>query len=446
MTCRAPVVLHYNVRANARETTRSISNAVFGTMLWVMRDKSLNDTLSEAADDVLTAIRGFLRLESASGVLLMGAMVLAMVMNNTALDDLYQAFISIPIVVQIGGLIIDKPLLLWINDGLMALFFFTIGLELKREILQGELSKPSQIVLPLAGAIGGMLVPALIYVALNRHDPVGLQGWAIPAATDIAFALGILMLLGARVPNALKIFLISLAVFDDVGAIVIIAVFYTADLSLVSLSVAAVCVAILVIMNLCNVTRIAAYAVVGLVLWVSVLKSGVHATLATVVMAFTIPLRTRDPSIRSPLHELEEDLHPMVAYAVLPIFAFANAGVNLANLTLDSLTHPVPVGTALGLFLGKQLGVFGFAWLAVKTGLASKSEGVSWRSLYGVSILCGVGFTMSLFIGSLAFEHHDLPANVDERFGILLGSLCSAVAGYLFLRYSLRRDVSAGGT
>lgn len=405
-----------------------------------MPDKSLNDTLNEAAGDVLSAIRGFLRLESASGILLMFAMVLAMAMNNSPLDDLYQAFINIPIVVQIGALIIDKPLLLWINDGLMALFFFTIGLELKREILEGELSRPSQIVLPLAGAIGGMVVPALIYAALNRHDPVGLQGWAIPAATDIAFALGILMLLGARVPNALKIFLISLAVFDDVGAIVIIAVFYTADLSLVSLSVAAVCVAILVIMNLSGVTRIAAYAIVGLVLWVSVLKSGVHATLATVVMAFTIPLRTRDPSIRSPLHELEEDLHPIVAYVVLPVFAFANAGVNLAHLTVESFTHPVPVGTALGLFIGKQVGVFAFAWLAVKTGLATKSVAVSWRSLYGVAILCGVGFTMSLFIGSLAFEHHELPANVDERFGILLGSVCSAVLGYLVLRYSLSRD------
>ena len=387
---------------------------------------------------IIYAIKDFLKLESASGILLMAAMVLAMIMNNSVLDDVYQAFIAIPIVVQFGDLIIDKPLLLWINDGLMALFFFTIGLELKRELLEGELSEPSKIILPLSAAVGGMLVPAVIYAALNWHDPVAIHGWAIPAATDIAFALGILMLLGKRVPNSLKIFLISLAVFDDVGAIIIIAVFYTVKLSYISLAVAAVCIVILIIMNLSNVTRIAAYAVIGLILWVSVLKSGVHATLATVVMAFTIPLRTKDPNIRSPLHQMEEDLHPMVAYFVLPIFAFANAGVNLGNLTIESLTHPVPVGIAMGLFLGKQLGVFGFAWLAIKTGIAKKSPDISWASLYGVALLCGIGFTMSLFIGSLAFEHTKLPANIDERFGILLGSVLSAVAGYFILRASLK--------
>jgi NhaA family Na+:H+ antiporter len=394
---------------------------------------------------VIYAIKDFLKLESASGILLMFAMALAMIMNNSFLDDVYQAFIAIPIVVQFGELIIDKPLLLWVNDGLMALFFFTIGLELKRELLEGELSDRSKIVLPLAAAVGGMVVPAAIYVFLNWNDPVAIEGWAIPAATDIAFALGILMLLGNRVPNSLKIFLISLAVFDDVGAIIIIALFYTVKLSYVSLLVAAICIAILVIMNQANVTRIAAYAVVGLVLWVSVLKSGVHATLATVVMAFTIPLRTKDPSIRSPLHRLEEDLHPMVAFFVLPIFAFSNAGINFSNLTMESLTHPVPVGIALGLFLGKQLGVFGFAWLAIKTGIATKSKEVSWTSLYGVALLTGIGFTMSLFIGSLAFEHAELPANIDERFGILLGSLCSAVLGYLVLRYSLRRTATNSG-
>jgi NhaA family Na+:H+ antiporter len=295
------------------------------------------------------------------------------------------------------------------------------------------------VVLPLAGAVGGMLAPAVIYAALNWGDPVAVRGWAIPAATDIAFALGVLMLLGKRVTNALKIFLISLAVFDDVGAIIIIALFYTAKLYLLSLTVAAVCIVIMVIMNLSNVTRIAAYAVVGLVLWVSVLKSGVHATLATVVMAFTIPLRTKDPSIKSPLYSLEEDLHPLVGFFVLPVFAFANAGVNLGNLGAATFTHPVPVGIALGLFLGKQLGVFGFAWLAIKSGIATKSRDVSWLSLYGVAVLCGVGFTMSLFIGSLAFEHDTLPSNIDERFGILMGSLVSAIVGYLLLRYSLRR-------
>lgn len=392
---------------------------------------------------IIDSIKDFLKLESASGILLMAAMVLAMAMNNSPLDGLYQAFISIPIVVQIGGLLIDKPLLLWINDGLMALFFFTIGLELKRELLEGELSDLSRLALPLSAAVGGMVVPALIYAAFNYSDPVAIQGWAIPAATDIAFALGVLTLLGNRVPNGLKIFLISLAVFDDVGAIIIIALFFTVKLSFISLTIAAICIGVLVTMNLMKVTRISAYAVVGMILWVSVLKSGVHATLATVIMAFTIPLRTKDPSIRSPLHQLEEDLHPMVAYFVLPIFAFANAGVNLGNLTIESLTHPVPVGIALGLFLGKQLGVFSFAWLAVKIGLGSKSKEVSWVSVYGVALLCGIGFTMSLFIGSLAFEHGDLPGNIDERFGILIGSIISAVAGYLVLNKSLKHH--AGG-
>jgi NhaA family Na+:H+ antiporter len=399
-----------------------------------------NPTSNNPTDAVISAIRDFLKLESASGILLIGAMVLAMIMNNTFLDDLYQGFIKTPIAVQIGALIIDKPLLLWINDGLMALFFFTVGLELKREILEGELSKMSQVALPLAGAIGGMVVPALIYASMNWHDPALLSGWAIPAATDIAFALGILMLLGKRVPNSLKIFLITLAVFDDVGAIIIIAVFYTTDLSYISLVVAACCILILVIMNLLHVTRISAYAIVGLVLWVSVLKSGVHATLATVIMAFTIPLRTKIPAQRSPLHQLENDLHPLVAYFVLPVFAFANAGINLDNLTVESITHPVPVGIALGLFVGKQLGVFGFAWLAIKTGIATKSKDFTWLSLYGVAILCGVGFTMSLFIGTLAFNQGDLPAHIDERFGILLGSLLSAIGGYFLLRYSLKRD------
>ena len=397
-------------------------------------------TPNNAADTVISAVRDFLKLESASGILLIGAMALAMIMNNTALDDLYQAFIKTPIAVQIGALIIDKPLLLWINDGLMALFFFTVGLELKREILEGELSKLSQVALPLAGAIGGMLLPALIYAGLNMHDPLLLRGWAIPAATDIAFALGILMLLGKRVPNSLKIFLITLAVFDDVGAIIIIALFFTHELSYVSLIVAGCSLLLLVVMNLMHVTRISAYTIVGLVLWVSMLKSGVHATLATVVMAFTIPLRTNIPSQRSPLHQMESDLHPMVAYFVLPVFAFANAGINLGHLTLDSLTHPVPVGIALGLFVGKQLGVFSFAWLAIKSGIATKSKDISWLTLYGVAMLCGIGFTMSLFIGSLAFNQGDLPAKVDERLGVLLGSLLSAIGGYVLLRYSLRRD------
>lgn len=387
---------------------------------------------------LLDSIVSFLRLESISGILLIVAMALAMLMNNSFLDVYYVELIRTPIVVQIGGLIIDKPLLLWVNDGLMALFFLLIGLELKREILEGELSSLGKIALPLAAAFGGMIVPALIYIAINWKDPLALQGWAIPAATDIAFALGILLLLGKRVPTSLKIFLMSLAVFDDVGAIVIIAVFYTAKLSLASLLVAAAALVVLILLNFMNVTRISAYTLVGLVLWVSVLKSGVHATLATVVMAFTIPLRTKGPNTLSPLHRFENDLHPIVVFFVLPVFAFVNAGINLKGISAETFLHPIPLGIALGLFVGKQLGVFGFSWLAIKAGLARKSDEISWLSLYGIAILTGVGFTMSLFIGSLAFEHTQLPADVDERFGILLGSLISAVLGYAVLRYSLK--------
>jgi NhaA family Na+:H+ antiporter len=341
--------------------------------------------------------------------------------------------------VRFGAFEIAKPLLLWINDGLMAVFFFLVGLELKREVLEGELSTPAQAVLPALGALGGMAVPALIYAALNWHDAVALNGWAIPAATDIAFALGVLLLLGKQVPVALKVFLMTLAVLDDLGAIVIIAIFYTADLSLTSLSVAGTALAVLVAMNRRGVTNIAAYILVGLVMWASVLKSGVHATLAGVVLALVIPMRDPHDPERSPLRGLEHDLHPPVAYGILPLFAFANAGVSFAGVSLASLLAPVPLGIAAGLFVGKQLGVFGAAWLAIKLGVARLPVGVTWAQLYGTAMLCGIGFTMSLFIGSLAFEHAGQEHAAAVRLGIMVGSLLSALCGYALLRAALRR-------
>ena len=412
--------------------------------MWVYIDKpsEMISMFENAYKTLISGISEFLRLESAGGIMLMIAMVLAMVLRNSPLAGLYTDFLNIPVVIQFGALEINKPLLLWINDGLMALFFFMVGLELKREILQGELANPAQITLPLMGAIGGMVIPAAIYAFLNMDDAIALQGWAIPAATDIAFALGILMLLGKRVPTSLKIFLMTLAVLDDIGAIVIIALFYTADLSILSLSVAGSALFILILMNRFGNARIAAYVIVGLVMWVSVLKSGVHATLAGVALAFTIPMCDKKRPDYSPLRRMEEDLHPSVVYFVLPLFAFANTGVSFDKFTSESLQHPVPLGIALGLFIGKQVGVFGFSWLVIKLGIAKKPQDMSWLALYGVALLCGIGFTMSLFIGSLAFEHGGLPTHIDKRVGVLMGSLFSALCGYMVLRYALYKDTS----
>ena len=385
---------------------------------------------------LVNAIRQFLRLESASGLLLIGAALLAMLSSNSLLSPYYDALLQTPVEVRIGAFNIAKPLLLWINDGLMAVFFVLVGLEVKREVLEGELSQLSQVALPAFAAAGGMLVPALIYTVLNWGDARALSGWAIPTATDIAFALGILSLLGKRVPVGLKVFLMTLAILDDLGAIVVIAVFYSSNLSLLSLLVAGAALLTLIVLNRTGVTHIAAYLFVGLILWVSVLKSGVHATLAGVALAFCIPLRTADGE-HPPLRQLEEDLHPMVAYAILPLFAFANAGVDLRGLSLASLLAPTPLGIATGLFIGKQVGVMLFSALAVGLGLAKRPPGVSWPALYGVAILCGIGFTMSLFIASLAFESGAEQSMSPARLGILLGSLFSAVVGYVVLRYAL---------
>jgi NhaA family Na+:H+ antiporter len=375
------------------------------------------------------ALRRFLALESAGGILLACAAALAIALANSPLERFYALFLDTPVEVRFGAFEIAKPLLLWINDGLMALFFFTVGLELKREVVHGELSAPSQIALPAVAALGGMALPALVYAALNWGDPVRIRGWAIPAATDIAFALGVLSLLGPRVPQSLKVFLMTLAILDDLGAIVIIAVFYTADLSGASLGIAAAMLVVLLALNRAGVQRVAPYAIVGLVLWASVLKSGVHATLAGAALAAFIPARSA--------RRLEEDLHGLVALGILPLFAFANAGVSLRGVTLESLLLPVPLGIAAGLLLGKTAGVLLATWGAVRLGLASLPAEAKWSDMAGIAALCGIGFTMSLFIGGLAFEGALAEYGVQTRLGILAGSLASALAGYAALRFSL---------
>jgi NhaA family Na+:H+ antiporter len=377
-------------------------------------------------------LREFLRLEAASGILLVIAAGLAMAMANSPLGHLYTALFDIPVSVYIGDLGIAKPLLLWINDGLMAIFFLLVGLEIKREIREGELSSRDQALLPCIAALGGMIAPAVIYAALNWGDDVALRGWAIPTATDIAFALGVLTLLGPRVPVSLKVFLTALAIIDDLGAIVIIALFYTANLSIESLALAAIALVVLFALNKMRVMRLSAYVLVGVALWVFVLKSGVHATLAGVALAMAIPTRDPDDPERSPLCEVEHRLHVWVAYGILPLFAFANAGVSLAGISLAALFEPLPLGIALGLFLGKQIGVFGATWLAVKTGIGRMPEGTNWAQIYGAAILAGIGFTMSLFIGTLAF--HEVEQAAQVRIGVLGGSIVSALIGFFFLR------------
>ena len=392
----------------------------------------------------MNPIRRFFQQESAGGILLIIAALIALIMINTqALSGMYNSLLQTPVVIQVGGFIIAKPLLLWINDGLMAVFFFLVGLELKREFMEGALAEPAQVVLPAIGALAGIVVPALIYAWLNHDDPVRMRGWAIPSATDIAFALGIVALLGKRVPASLKLFLMLLAVLDDVGAIVIIALFYTADLSTTSLTVAGICLVILFIMNRRNVMDVPAYLLVGLVMWASVLKSGVHATLAGVALAFMIPMRNPRKPKHSPLRALEHDLHPIVAFIILPVFAFANAGVPLENMSLANLMEPVTLGIILGLFVGKQLGVFSVCWLLIKMKWAKLPEGASWAQLYGITLLCGIGFTMSLFIASLAFEHVGQEYIKPVRLGILTASFLSAVTGYLVLRFAKSSTLTA---
>ncbi len=384
-------------------------------------------------------ILSFVKLESAGGIILMAAAVLALMMANSPAEIYYNLLLETRVEVRIGLLEVAKPLILWINDGLMAVFFFLVGLELKRELLEGELSDKRNIILPGFGALGGMIVPALIYVYFNFNDKDAIQGWAIPAATDIAFALGILALLGPRVPVSLKIFLTSLAIFDDIGAILIIALFYTANISKIALLVVACCIPLLYLLNKLHVESKSGYMLIGAIMWVAMLKSGVHATLAGVILAMFIPMRSKIKPNHSPLKNLEHDLHFVVVFFILPIFAFANAGINVSGIGLEQLLHGVPLGIALGLFFGKQVGVFGFCWLAIKCNLTKLPESMSWGGLFGSAALCGVGFTMSLFIGSLAFEETKVNLLYDERLGIIIGSLASGIVGYVILNRSLKK-------
>ena len=379
----------------------------------------------------ISLITEFLRLESAAGLLLMAAAFLAMVLANSEAAPLYHAALS----AKIGLPSASLSLLHWINDGLMAIFFLLVGLEIKRELLAGELSSVKHAALPGIAAVGGMVVPAAIYAVFNWNDPATLRGWAIPAATDIAFALGILAILGNRVPTSLKVFLTALAILDDLGAIVIIALFYAADLSGIASASAVTGMALLFAFNRFGIRRIAPYLVVGLFVWGAVLASGVHATLAGVAVAFMIPLRgTGTGEEDTPLHRLEHGLHPWVAYGILPIFGLANAGMTFTGVSVDALLAPVPLGIAAGLFIGKQVGVIAASWLAVKLGWAQWPEGATPVQIYGVAVLCGIGFTMSLFIGGLAFTADNLQNHV--KLGVFSGSMLAAIVGWAILRFA----------
>jgi len=382
-------------------------------------------------------LREFIDSEAASALPLLAAALLALVLANSPLAGSVQGLLDTRLGLSWKFVDLDKPLLLWINDGLMALFFLLVGLEIKREVMEGSLSQPSQVALPIAGAIGGMAAPAVLYAAFNWRDAVALGGWAIPAATDIAFSLGVLAALGSRVPLALKVFLTTLAIVDDLGSILIIAIFYTDHLSLLALALAALFIAGLAILNATGVRRLAPYLVLGALLWVSVLKSGVHATLAGVVLALFVPLKQAgEAEDARPAIRLEQAIKPWSAWFIMPVFAFANAGLPLAGLSLANLTAPLPLGIVAGLFLGKQIGIMLGAGLLIVSGMAAMPAGASWWRLYGVAILGGIGFTMSLFIGTLAFG--DAARHAEVRLGVLAGSLLSALVGYAALRLAPR--------
>ncbi len=371
--------------------------------------------------------------EAGVGIILILSTLFALILANSPFNEFYSKFLDTPIKIQFANFIFDKPLILWVNDGLMAIFFFLVGLEVKREILEGTLSSFSKVILPAIAAIGGMIMPAIIYILINHNNEIALRGWAIPTATDIAFALGVLALLGSKIPNSMKVFLMALAIIDDLGAIIIIALFYTNDLSLISLIIAAIAIFALFLLNFFNVTRKSFYILFGIILWASVLKSGVHATLAGVILAMFIPLK--EINGKSLLKEFEHELHGFVTYFVLPLFAFVNAGIDLRNLDVNTLFTGAPLGIMLGLFIGKQLGVFGFSMLAIKLKIAKMPDNVSLKTFYGISVLTGIGFTMSLFIDSLAFGDATLFKYAD-KLAILLGSLLSGIIGYFILRRS----------
>lgn len=380
-------------------------------------------------------IEAFLKGESTAGLLLMASAVMALIVANSPLAGAYADFLKLHFVIGAGEFKLSKEILHWINDGLMAVFFLLVGLEIKREVVGGELSTRAKAALPVLAAIGGMAGPAVIYVLMNYDNPTYLHGWAIPTATDIAFALGIMALLGSRVPASLKIFLTALAVIDDLGAILIIAIFYTSNLSISALAVAAVCIVALFALNRMGVRRIDVYVFIGIILWVSVLKSGVHATMAGVITAIAIPARADDEGF-SPLAHLEHQLHPWVTYMILPLFAFANAGVAVGDITAEALTHPITIGIVLGLFVGKQAGVLLICYAGRALGFLQLPKGATPLQFYGVVLLTGVGFTMSLFIGNLAFTSAEHLAEV--KIGVLAGSLLSGVFGYTMLRIGIR--------
>lgn len=381
-------------------------------------------------------IRQFLRLEAAGGIVLILAAIVALIMANTPLQGVYQAFLDIPVALSFSELLIDKPLLLWINDGLMAVFFLMIGLEVKRELCEGALANREQALFPAIAALGGMIVPALIYLLFNGGDEIARQGWAIPAATDIAFALGVMALLGSRVPTGLKVFLLALAIIDDLGAIVIIALFYSHDVSMIALGLSAACIAVLAWLNWRGVTKLTPYLLIGAVFWVCVLKSGIHATLAGVILGFLIPLRTKENKT-SPARRLEHGIHPYVAWFILPVFAFANAGISLHGVTAAGAFSMLPMGIMAGLLLGKPLGIILFGGLALKLGITRLPSGITFSQIAAVSVLCGIGFTMSIFIGSLAFASLDPALLIYAKMGILMGSVASAVIGFLMLSRAL---------
>lgn len=382
---------------------------------------------------MIRMIRSFFKTEAAGGVLLVMAAIAAMLIANSPVSELYQH--------ALHAYVFGMSLSHWVNDGLMAIFFLLIGLEVKRELIEGSLKSKEQALFPAIAALGGMLAPALVYTWFNSADPTASQGWAIPAATDIAFALGIMALLGNRVPVSLKAFLLALAIIDDLGVIIIIALFYTSELSSFALAMGLLTAGGLYLLNRYKVTSLVPYLILGAILWFAVLQSGIHATLAGVMIGFAIPLKGKQATSPSPLKRLEHWLHPWSTFAILPLFAFVNAGISLEGISLAGLTSTLPVGVALGLFVGKPLGIFTFSWISVKLGMTKLPEGIDTRHIFAVSVLCGIGFTMSIFISSLAFGHAHLILDNYARLGILIGSTAAALAGYIMLRATLPKKV-----
>ena len=386
---------------------------------------------------VVQLIQRFLKLESSGGILLLFSAAVAMLLANSPLSSQYNDFLNLPVSLQIGSFSINKTLIHWINDGFMAVFFVLVGMEVKKELFEGALSSYQQAIFPAIAAVGGMIVPALVYWFIAKQDPSLANGWAIPMATDIAFALGIMALLSKQVPLPLKIFLLALAIIDDLGAIVVIALFFSHELSVQALIFSGISILTLVLLNRFRVSALCAYMVVGAILWASVLKSGVHATLAGVIIGFCIPLKGKKGE--RPLHDFEHILAPWSSFVILPLFAFANAGVSFDGIDVSMISSPLLLAIACGLIIGKPVGVFGFSYISVKLGLAKLPDGINFKQIFAVAVLCGIGFTMSMFLASLAFDADaGESVNTLSRLGILLGSTVSATLGYLFLKQTTK--------